>query len=446
MQIILLSGGSGKRLWPLSNNARSKQFLPLLQSPSGDVESMVQRVVRQINESRLSGKITIATNSTQRDIIINQLGENVDIVTEPERRDTFPAIALASGYLAMEKKCSNDEVVVIMPCDPYTETEYFDVIADMVTAVENNAADLVLMGITPPHPATKFGYVVPEPEDRGKEILRVKRFTEKPDVARAEELLSENAFWNGGVFAFRLGYMVNILEKYITANSFKELRSRYCEFPKISFDYEVAEKAQSVAVLPFNGKWKDLGTWNSLTEELSSSAIGNSVLGEQCENTHVINELGTPIFCNGVKDVVVACSPDGILVCGKEHSENIKNQVDKLSPRPMYEERRWGSYRVLDSTTYSDGYKSLTKVLQLKSGRFISYQIHNNREEMWTIVDGEGIVVIDGQRRNVSRGDVVAIKKGQKHAIKALSDLQIVEVQMGDHLVEEDIIRFDWEW
>ena len=443
MQIILLSGGSGKRLWPLSNNARSKQFLPLLQSPSGDVESMVQRVVRQINESRLSGKITIATNSTQRDIIINQLGENVDIVTEPERRDTFPAIALASGYLAMEKKCSNDEVVVIMPCDPYTETEYFDVIADMVTAVENNAADLVLMGITPTHPSTKFGYVVPEPEDRGKEILRVKRFTEKPDVARAEELLSENAFWNGGVFAFRLGYMVNILEKYITANSFKELRSRY---PKISFDYEVAEKAQSVAVLPFNGKWKDLGTWNSLTEELSSSAIGNSVLGEQCENTHVINELGTPIFCNGVKDVVVACSPDGILVCGKEHSENIKNQVDKLSPRPMYEERRWGSYRVLDSTTYSDGYKSLTKVLQLKSGRFISYQIHNNREEMWTIVDGEGIVVIDGQRRNVSRGDVVAIKKGQKHAIKALSDLQIVEVQMGDHLVEEDIIRFDWEW
>ena len=407
---------------------------------------MVQRVVRQINESRLSGKITIATNSTQRDIIINQLGENVDIVTEPERRDTFPAIALASGYLAMEKKCSNDDVVVILPCDPYTETEYFDVIADMVTAVENNAADLVLMGITPTHPSTKFGYVVPEPEDRGKEILRVKRFTEKPDVARAEELLSENAFWNGGVFAFRLGYMVNILEKYITANSFKELRSRYCEFPKISFDYEVAEKAQSVAVLPFNGKWKDLGTWNSLTEELSSSAIGNSVVGEQCENTHVINELGTPIFCNGVKDVVVACSPDGILVCGKEHSENIKNQVDKLSPRPMYEERRWGSYRVLDSTTYSDGYKSLTKVLQLKSGRFISYQIHNNREEMWTIVDGEGIVVIDGQRRNVSRGDVVAIKKGQKHAIKALSDLQIVEVQMGDHLVEEDIIRFDWEW
>ena len=446
MQIILLSGGSGKRLWPLSNNARSKQFLPLLQSPAGDAESMVQRVVRQIGESRLSGTITIATNSSQRDIIINQLGDEVDIVTEPERRDTFPAIALAAGYLSMAKKCSNDEVVVIMPCDPYTETKYFDVIADMVTAVENNAADLVLMGITPTCPSTKFGYVVPCSEDAEKSILRVKRFTEKPDVQRAEALLDEGALWNGGVFAFRLGYMVNVLEKYITASSFEELHSRYGELPKISFDYEVAEKAESVAVLPFNGKWKDLGTWNSLTEELSSKAIGNVALGEQTENTHVVNELGMPVFCNGVKDIVVASSPDGILVCGKEYSENIKNYVDNLSPRPMYEERRWGSYRVLDSTTYSDGSMSLTKVLQIKSGRYISYQIHNNREEVWTVVDGEGVVVLDGERRNVSRGDVVVINQGQKHAIKATTDLQIVEVQMGSSLVEEDIERFEWEW
>lgn len=446
MQIILLSGGSGKRLWPLSNNARSKQFLPLLQAPSGEVESMVQRVVRQIGESRLSGKITIATNSSQHDIIINQLDDNVDIVTEPERRDTFPAIALASGYLSMAKECSNDEVVVIMPCDPYTETEYFDVIADMVAAVERNEADMVLMGITPTYPSTKFGYVVPVAEDCGKGVLRVKRFTEKPDVKRAEELLAEGAFWNGGVFAFRLGYMVAILEKYIKADSFVELRSRYGELPKISFDYEVAEKAESVAVVPFNGKWKDLGTWNSLTEELSSTAIGNALLGEQAENTHVINELGIPVFCNGVKDVVVASSPDGILVCGKECSENIKNYVDNLSPRPMYEERRWGSYRVLDSTTYSDGYMSLTKVLHLKSGRYISYQIHEHRQEVWTVVDGEGIVVLDGVISRVSRGDVLTIKMGQKHAIKAVTDLQIVEVQMGDSLVEEDIRRFDWEW
>ncbi len=407
---------------------------------------MVQRVVRQIGESRLSGDITIATNSSQHDIIINQLGDGVDILTEPERRDTFPAIALATGYLSMDKKCSNDEVVVIMPCDPYTETEYFDVIADMVAAVENNAADLVLMGITPTYPSTKFGYVVPFSEDRAKNTLRVKRFTEKPDTKRAESLLAEGAFWNGGVFAFRLGYMVNMLEKYITAATFEELHSRYSELPKISFDYEVAEKAESVAVIPFNGKWKDLGTWNSLTEELSSTAIGNVALGEQTENTHVVNELGIPVFCNGVKDIVVASSPDGILVCSKEYSENIKNHVENLSPRPMYEERRWGSYRVLDNSTYSDGCMSLTKILHIKNERFISYQTHNNREEIWTIADGEGVVVIDGEVRKVSRGDVVTIKKGQKHAIKALTDMQIVEVQMGNPLIEEDIERFDWNW
>ena len=128
MEIILLSGGSGKRLWPLSNNARSKQFLQLLEKPGGGMESMVQRVVRQILEANLSANITIATNASQSDIILNQLGQLIDMVTEPERRDTFPAIALAASYLALEKKCSPDETVVVMPCDPYTETGYFETI------------------------------------------------------------------------------------------------------------------------------------------------------------------------------------------------------------------------------------------------------------------------------------------------------------------------------
>lgn len=161
MQLILLSGGSGKRLWPLSNDARSKQFLPLLASPNGGMESMIQRVVRQIREAKLTDNITFATNAVQRDSIINQLGEDVYVVTEPERRDTFPAIALAASYLAKEQKCNDDEVVVIMPCDVYTESKYFATIAKMVEAVENNVADLVLMGITPTYPSEKFGYVVP---------------------------------------------------------------------------------------------------------------------------------------------------------------------------------------------------------------------------------------------------------------------------------------------
>ena len=246
MQIILLSGGSGKRLWPLSNNTRSKQFIKLLTAPDGSKESMVQRVVRQLRETGICDSITVATSQLQRDVIINQLGEEIPVVTEPERRDTFPAIALASSYLAYERKCSTDEIVIIMPCDPYTEAGYFDTIRRIADAVKNNVAELVLMGIKPTYPSAKYGYVVPANDVQNKGTFQVSRFTEKPDMMTAEKLISEGAFWNGGVFAFRLGYMTDIVARYIEADTFAEIRSRYVEFPKISFDYEVAEKAQSV--------------------------------------------------------------------------------------------------------------------------------------------------------------------------------------------------------
>lgn len=178
MQIILLSGGSGKRLWPLSNNTRSKQFIKLLTAPDGSKESMVQRVVRQLREAGIYDSITVATSQAQRDVIINQLGEDIPIVTEPERRDTFPAIALASSHLAYERKCPADEVVIVMPCDPYTEAGYFETIRRMADAVKNNAAELLLMGIKPTYPSAKYGYVVLANDVRDEGILQVLRFTE----------------------------------------------------------------------------------------------------------------------------------------------------------------------------------------------------------------------------------------------------------------------------
>lgn len=451
MQLILLSGGSGKRLWPLSNEARSKQFLPLLASPNGGMESMIQRVVRQIREAKLTDNITFATNAVQRDSIINQLGEDVNVVTEPERRDTFPAIALATSYLANEQKCNDDEVVVVMPCDVYTESKYFATIAKMVEAVENNVADLVLMGITPTYPSDKFGYVVPEATQSSasvfnNEYLSVARFTEKPNEEEAKKLLKENAFWNGGVFAFRLGYMMNIVNQYIQAETFQDTHKRYTEFPKISFDYEVAEKAESVAVVPFSGEWKDLGTWNALCEKLPSTHIGNVMMGDHNENTHAVNELGIPVFCNGLKDVIVAASPDGIMVCDKQDSEKIKDYANKLTTRPMYEERRWGTYRVLDNAEYEDGTRALTKTIHLNAGKNISYQLHHHRSEVWTCVEGEGVFVLDGERKEVKRGDVINIPVEHLHAIKATTDLTFIEVQIGNPLVDEDIERFEWKW
>ena len=446
MRIILLSGGSGKRLWPLSNDARSKQFLKLLKSPDGGFESMVQRISRQIKESGINTTLTIATSVSQYDSIINQLGQGVDVVTEPERRDTFPAIALSATYLVKEMKCSRDEVVVVMPSDSYVDSGYFEAITKMVKAVESDCANMVLMGIKPTEPSTKFGYIVPKQYSDDSDFVAVDRFTEKPNEEVAIELLKQNAFWNGGVFAFRLGYILDIVDKYVKADSFAEVCSRYTEFPKISFDYEVVEKASSIALVPYSGDWSDLGTWNSLTEKIADNTIGNIVLDENSKNTHVVNELDIPIVCLGVENMIIAASPDGILVSKKESSVNLKSYADKFTARPMYEERRWGTYKVIGQEQFADGGKVLTKLLYLNSGCNISYQYHNNREEIWTFVDGEGLLVLDGEVIEVSRGCVANIKAGQKHSVRAITDLQIIEVQLGIELIEEDIVRLDWNW
>lgn len=445
MRIILLSGGSGKRLWPLSNDTRSKQFLKLLRRHDGTHESMVQRVYRQIRESGIDATVTIATSIAQVDSIKSQLGNNVEIVTEPERRDTFPAIALASTYLSMECGCSDDEVVVVMPVDQYTEEEYFKTSQKIAEAVAQGEAELVLMGVKPTFPSSKFGYIIPQAGGVASPY-KVDSFKEKPDEVEAERLIEAGAFWNGGVFGFRLGYLMNIVRKYVQPTSFLDMRSRYTELPKISFDYEVVEKARSVAMVPFSGVWEDLGTWNALTEKMTERVMGKVILGENTDRTHVINELDIPIVVLGTKNLIVSASHDGVLVSDKVASTHLKAYVDGIHQRPMYEERRWGSYKVLDHTTLADGTKSLTKELCLNSGCSISYQRHRQRNEIWTFVDGKGRLLIDGEIREVGRGDVVSIRANQMHAIYAVTDLRIIEVQLGAELVEEDIERFDYEW
>lgn len=444
MQIVLLSGGSGTRLWPLSNDARSKQFLKLLPAPNGSRESMVQRVVRQMCEADLNADLTVATSQSQYDSVIAQLGNGVNVVTEPCRRDTFPAICLACEYLAKEKGCTEDEVVVVMPCDPYTEAGYFRAIAEMAKAVERNAAELMVMGIAPTYPSAKYGYVVPDGEVDG--VMRVSRFTEKPDVGTAEFLISQGAFWNGGVFAFRLGHLLKISEKYVDYPSFSEVKDHYADFPKISFDYEVAEKCQSIGMIPYAGSWKDLGTWNTLTDELATKTYGNVTVDGSGTNTHVFNELDLPLMCIGTNDLVIAASPDGILISEKSKTENIKEYAAKLKSRPMFEERRWGVYRVIDHTESSDGYCSLTKRLTLNPGASISYQRHKHRTEVWTFIDGEGEIVLGTDRKHIGRGDTVIIPAMTMHTLRATTSLTFIEVQTGSQLVEEDIERFDFDW
>ena len=324
MKIILLSGGSGKRLWPLSNDVRSKQFLQLLETPDGRRESMIQRVVRQISATGHADGIVVATGAAQKEYVTAQLGKKIGIVTEPCRRDTFPAIALSCAWLAAHGT-SPDEPVIVMPCDTFADDTYFQTVCRMADAVEAGSADIVLMGITPTYPSEKYGYIVPagaDPDASG--AFRVARFTEKPDVETARTLLSEGAYWNGGVFAFRLGHLMRIVEKYMPGKDFDSIHADYEQFPKISFDYEVVEKAESVAVVPYSGEWRDLGTWHTLTEKLPAFTSGPATL-HQSTNTHIVNELGIPVMGLGLSDLVIVVSPEGILVADKSSSEQLKS-------------------------------------------------------------------------------------------------------------------------
>lgn len=445
MQIVLLSGGSGKRLWPLSNNTRSKQFLKLLKAPDGCYESMVQRVYRQLNEAGCHAPITIATSISQADSIRSQLGNAVDMVLEPERRNTYPAIALACAYLASEKHVPLDETVIVLPVDPYAEQAYFETLRRMDDAVQAGVAELLLMGIQPTYASEKFGYIVPADND-SQEPIRVARFTEKPSERDAEALILNGAVWNGGVFAFRLGWLMDTVNARTPFTGYTDLLKRYAELNRNSFDYEVVEKTGSIAMVTYQGVWEDLGTWNTLTEQMEGERFGNCVAGEDTVSTHIINELEIPVVALGTKNLVIAASPDGILVSDKAKSSFLKPYVDQMDSRPMYEERRWGEYKVLEYNTFGENQRSLTKRLRINAGRNISYQSHRQRDEIWTFIEGAGELLLDGHIRNVRRGDVAYITKGMKHAIRAISDLYIIEVQIGEELTEEDIERFDWDW
>ncbi|MFB7118348.1 sugar phosphate nucleotidyltransferase [Bacillus tropicus] len=446
MKLILLSGGSGKRLWPLSNDSRSKQFLKVLKNNNDEMQSMVQRVWGQLKSLGIENDAVIATSKSQVDMINSQLGNGVPIIIEPERRDTFPAIALAASYLYSKEHVDLEEVIGVLPVDPYVENSFFERLLDLEKTLNSSNADLGLMGITPTYPSEKYGYIIPNVEKSTQELIQVSHFKEKPATAEAEELLKQNALWNSGVFAFKLDKIISLLDQKGLPVQYDVLVQQYESLPKISFDYEVVEKTENIVALPYNGSWKDLGTWNTLTEEMGTNILGKGNMGIECEENHIINELDIPVSVLGLSNIIVAVSPDGILVSEKDASPRVKELVGDWDQRPMYEERRWGWYRVLDHTKYDDGNEVLTKRIGITASKNLSYQYHNNRSEVWTIVKGEGIFVLDDKIRVVRPGDVLEIQPGQKHAIKAVTDLEFIEVQSGSELVEEDIVRIYMQW
>lgn len=435
MNIILLSGGSGQRLWPLSNNVRSKQFIRVLQSEDGQLESMVQRVYRQITTVDAEAQVTIATGKKQVSMILNQLENKVNVCVEPERRDTFPAICLAAAYLHDVKKVADTEPVIVCPVDPYVENSYFEALKRLSELAAGGNANMSLLGIEPTYPSEKYGYIIPESKD---EVSTVSTFKEKPDVETAKKYLTQGALWNGGVFAFKLSYLLEKAHELLDFKDYEDLYAHYGEQKKISFDYAVVEQEKSIQVLRYKGSWKDLGTWNTFTEAMGSNAVGNVTLNDTCEDTHVVNELNIPILCMGCKSMVIAASGDGILVSDKEQSAQIKPYVDKLAGQAMYAEKSWGSFTVLDVQD-----DSMTIKVELLPGHSLHYHSHEHRDEVWTVMSGMGSVIIDGMQRTVRPGDVVTMPAGCKHTLIAETKVSVIEVQLGKDINVDDKKKFD---
>lgn len=438
MNIVLLSGGSGKRLWPLSNDIRSKQFIKIFKTEDGEYESMVQRVYRQIRAVDSDATVTIATSKKQVSAINNQLGDGVGISVEPCRRDTFPAIALATAYLHDVQGIPENEAVVVCPVDPYVEREYFEALKELGRLASEGVSNLTLMGIEPTYPSEKYGYIIPE---SGDAVSRVSTFKEKPDASTAKEYIAKGALWNGGVFAYKISYLLEKAHELIDFTDYNDLYAKYDTLEKISFDYAVVEKEKSIAVMRFSGEWKDLGTWNTLTEAMEEAVVGDAVLNDTCENVNVINDLSIPILCMGLKNAVVAASPEGILVSDKEQSSYIKPYVDKLDQQVMFAEKSWGSFLVLDVAD-----ECLTIKVTLNPGHRMNYHSHEHRDEVWTVIAGSGRTVVDGTVRRVRPGDVISVIAGQKHTIIADSELQVVEVQLGSEINVADKKKFDFDF
>ena len=435
MNIILLSGGSGKRLWPLSNDIRSKQFIKIFKKEDGSCESMVQRVYRQIKKADADANVTIATSKAQVSAIHSQLGENVCICVEPCRRDTFPAITLATSYLMDVMHIDAHETVIVCPVDPYVDESYFEALKELAEQVDQGEANLVLMGIEPTYPSEKYGYIIPE---SAEQVAAVKTFKEKPTKAVAEQYIAQGALWNGGVFAFKLDYMMGKAHELMDFTDYQDLFKKYDTLKKISFDYAVAEHEKRIQVVRFSGMWKDLGTWNTLTEAMNEPIVGRGVMDETCTDVHIVNELDVPILALGLHDVVISASPDGILVSDQESSSRMKPFVDSFENQVMFAEKSWGNLKVVDVEK-----SSMTIKVTLNPGKNMSYHSHSHRDEVWIVVSGEGKAIVDDMARKVKAGDVITMPAGCRHTVLADTELKLIEVQLGRNITVHDKHEFN---
>lgn len=415
MKMILLCGGGGKRLWPISNNVHSKQFAQLFDDGNGNYRSMLEHAISEIREIDPDVQVTIAAGRVQTEEVRSQLGFDVSLTEEPSRRNTFPAISLAASYLKDHDHVDPQEPIVIFSVDSYADRSFYESLFSLGEILDDGNTNLVLMGIEPTSPSDKYGYIIPASSD---EVSAVRAFREKPDTETAKKYIEEHhALWNAGVFACRLEYLLRRADIVFGSSSYANLLQRYPELKQISFDYAVVEKEPNIAVKRYNGTWTDAGTWTGMSSLLKNKDIGQVVRDDQCEDTLIVNHLDFPILAMGVKNLVIAASRDGILVAEKNRIPDLKTVVDDVWLEPRVIGKRYGGKEVLHRSESSE-----TSLLTIRAGSSVTIKTDIGVRKTLTVLHGAG--------EKMKPGTIFTIQDGEKWQINADTDIQLIETMI----------------
>lgn len=456
MKVIILAGGSGTRLWPLSRDRYPKQFIKL----QGDKPSLFQETFERSILLTGLDDVYVVTNEKYKFLVMGAVEElgyeynEANIIVEPEAKNTLPAIY--AGVHEIAKK-GNDSVVVF-PSDHMIlkGQEFADTIKDSEELTKDS---IITFGIKPDAPNTGYGYIAPGTEKLNG--YEVKEFKEKPEYEVAVTYVGNGYYWNAGIFMFNTEFFINEVKKYAkniydafkTSNSIKEAFSKIED--KISIDYGIMEKSKNVAVTPVDIGWNDLGSFDAFYDVFDKDENDNIVNSDNIvidsKNNYIYSEKDKLVSVVGVNDLIVVDNRDALLICKKDQSQKVKQIVETLKDRNdnrteyhVQDYRPWGNYKVLEEEENSFKIKRI----KVSQGKKLSYQMHYHRSEHWIVVNGMAKVTIDDVERLVPAGESIFIKPGQKHRLEnpGKTPLEIIEVQMGEYLEEDDIVRFDDEY
>ncbi len=460
MKIVILAGGTGTRLWPLSRDRYPKQFIKFQDREYSLFQDTFKRSLLLADLK----DIYVVTNKNYKFLVMGAVEEleydypEENILVEPEAKNTLPAI-YAGIYEILKRENGRHDSVVVFPSDHLIEKS--NKFAELIKSSEYLVNEsLITFGIKPSMPHTGYGYISPG-EKKGEHGYAVEEFKEKPDYQTALEYIKKGYYWNSGIFMFNSGIFVEEAKRFAPEivkafEASKNLEEAFSKIEaKISIDYGIMEKSKRVVVVPADINWNDLGSFDSFYEvfkcDEKNNIAGKNHMLMNCSNNIVHSEDGKLVVTVGVDDLIIIDNRDALMICKKDQSQKVKDVVEELKKKKdirteyhVRDYRPWGNYQILEEE--KNAFK--IKRIKINPGKKLSYQLHHYRSEHWIVVRGSAKVTVDDEIKFIRPGESIYIKAGQKHRLEnpGKLPLEIIEVQMGEYLEEDDIVRFDDEY